>query len=283
MRRNSRRAKAERKQKVKTVLGVIFLATACLCLGVFLKSTWDHWKGRKAYEEIREMATMPEKPGEGNTGDDVSEHSDNRLIVDWDKMYSKNSDYVGWIEMAPNISYPIVKCKDNSFYLNRGFLKENNINGSVFMHCDCNADWSSRNTVLYGHNMIDGSMFGNLKKYDDRAYLTDNQFVCIHVKGGIRIYRIFNVIHTDDMTEPYNVLLVSDDEMDAYIKKMKSMSYIWIEENVPENVDSILTLSTCIGNTGSIKRQVLQCAYVKTEPYGVKHSIVPSRNVETDE
>ena len=253
-----------KKEKIKLVAGCVCIIVACAFLFVFAISTMDHVKGKKEYDKVRDMAVTEDG---GEEEESKKEKEKKMLVVDWDALYAENSNYAGWLEMEPGISYPVVKGTDNSFYLNRGFTKEYNINGSIFMHCDCDAAWTSFNTVLYGHNMIDGAMFGSLKRYGDEAFLRENERICIHVKGGRRVYKVFSCIYTQDMTEPYHVLFLTDEEKAAFIRTIKGMSSLWIEENAPEQDDLILTLSTCVGNLGSSKRQVVQAKYVGFEPY----------------
>lgn len=261
--------KREKAGTIIAVAGIVFFGVAFICSCIFLKSAMDHLQGKKEYDSVRERATQADgqetdSAAEGDTSEDKK---DDRLVINWDAMLAENSDYVGWLEMAPNISYPVVRGTDVKFYLNKGFYKEYNINGSIFMHCDCDPGWTSRNTVLYGHNMIDGSMFGSLQKYGNEDFLSSNGYIFIHVKGGRRIYKIFDCIYAEDTSEPYNVAILTDEEMALFLQDMKRRSHIWTEGNAPVPTDTILTLSTCVGNVGSSRRQLVQAKYVGFEPY----------------
>lgn len=257
-------------EELKITAGCLLVMAACIFLGIFIKSAYDHMKGREEYDTLRDSVSVTEDADEGRT-DTVAEKKEEtkpkNLVVNWDDLLAKNSDYVGWLEMAGNISYPVVKSTNNSFYLSKGFSKEYNVNGSIFMHCDCQADWSSRNTVLYGHNMFDGSMFGGIEKFRNGDYLRANDTIYIHVKGGKRVYKVFDCIFTEDTTEPYNVSTLTDEETGAFIQAMKRMSSVWVEENMPSQEDNILTLSTCVGRVGTTRRQIIQAKYIGTTPY----------------
>ena len=85
--------------------------------------------------------------------------------VDFEELQKMNSDVIGWIEVEaiPEISYPIVRGEDNDYYLHRTFKKANNSAGSIFVDYRNGQYFGDCNTIVYGHNMKNGSMFGKLK------------------------------------------------------------------------------------------------------------------------
>ena len=81
---------------------------------------------------------------------------------------------MGWLRIrALGISYPVVQGEDNDFYLHRTFEKEDNFAGCIFVNCDNSGNFTDQNTIIYGHNMKDGSMFGKLKKFREEQILLD--------------------------------------------------------------------------------------------------------------
>jgi len=79
-------------------------------------------------------------------------------------------DIVGWITVPfTSIDYPIAQTKDNDYYLRRDLNGENARHGTIFMDCRCAPDGSGY-SIIYGHNMKDGSMFGTLKRFGDRDF-----------------------------------------------------------------------------------------------------------------
>ncbi|MFR3321064.1 MAG: sortase domain-bontaining protein [Lachnospiraceae bacterium] len=76
-----------------------------------------------------------------------------------------NSDIVGWLRIrALDISYPVVQGKDNDYYLHRTFEKTDNFAGCLFVNSYNMGDFTDQNTIIYGHNMKNGSMFGKLSR-----------------------------------------------------------------------------------------------------------------------
>ena len=86
--------------------------------------------------------------------------------VDWANLKAINEDIIGWIQIeGTEISYPIVKGIDNSYYLNHTVQKTYNIAGSIFLDYRNERDFSDSKNIIYGHNMKDGSMFHVLRNY----------------------------------------------------------------------------------------------------------------------
>lgn len=238
---------------LKRVLAAIMFAAAAVLLGVAVYYGAKYHKADKEYDSIREHVVKAENNADGD--------EDTRMVVDWDDLISQNSDYVGWIEMATGASYPIVRAKDNDYYLHRGFNREYSINGSIFMSCYCDKNFNSKNTVIYGHNMLNGSMFGTNKKYRDYDYAEENPYFYIHVKGGYYVYEVYTYILTDDVTAPYNTDVYTEEDMAKYLKEVKPLGQYWINSAAPTEKDKIVTLSTCIGQAGGIHRQIIQGKY----------------------
>lgn len=86
------------------------------------------------------------------------------LQIDFANLKKTNPDFRGWLYFpALDISYPVVQGEDNNYYLKHSFEGESVNAGCIFMDCEASADWSDRNTFVFGHNMRDESMFGSFK------------------------------------------------------------------------------------------------------------------------
>lgn len=250
------------KRKIAAIL--LFVA-AGLCAATAIFYVGKYHKGKQEYDEIKkEVISMPENDNDNEKDKDSEE---DRIIVDWKGMLAQNPDYVGWIEMMNGASYPVVQAKDNDYYLHRGFHKEYNINGCIFMSCYSDREWKGKNTIVYGHNMLNGTMFGSHKKYNNEEYARENPYFYIHVEGGYYVYRIYTYLLVEDATYPYIADVLTDDDMAEYIQKTKPMSVYWIEEAAPSPKDRIVTLSACIGQAGGTHRQLIQGKYEKFVRY----------------
>lgn len=100
------------------------------------------------------------------------------IDVDWESLLAVNPDIVGWIfAEGVDISYPVLQGSDNEYYLKHTLEGDYNFAGSIFMDYQNEPDLSDCNTIIYGHNMKNGSMFGSLKKYSNEdAYAVDPYF-----------------------------------------------------------------------------------------------------------
>ena len=143
-----------------------------------------------------------------------------------------------------SINYPILQSTDNDYYLNRNYLREESRAGSIFMDYRNNIDSLSRNTIIYGHRMKDGSMFAQLKKYLDAEFsrshapiLLDTLYegMELEVFAAYRTTTDFYYIETD---------FSSDEEYLEFIRTIQEKSVI--NSDVDMNSDDlIVTLSTC--------------------------------------
>lgn len=161
-------------------------------------------------------------------------------------LYNINNDYMGWININDTpIDYPIMKGNDNEFYLTRDFNKQHLTSGSIFMDYR-NEGFQDRNTVIYGHHMRDGSMFGSLKKYEYADYFEKNKYIHIKTKNNKNlIYEIFAVyVTTANDIESISINFSNDGEFNSYIQDIFSKSIYDINIKI-KNTDKILTLATC--------------------------------------
>jgi len=106
------------------------------------------------------------------------------LKIDFDRLIGINPDAVGWI-LSENtkISYPLVQGRDNAYYLNHLVSNEVNKLGSIFVDYRNNRDFSDEHTLIFGHNMNDGSMFNDLENYKDPNYYKNHKAIYLLTKG----------------------------------------------------------------------------------------------------
>ncbi len=173
--------------------------------------------------------------------------------IDFDTLKKENDDIYGWIKV-PNtqIDYPIVQSysEDDSFYLNHNIEKKYDINGSIYTEKLNSKDFNDPNTVIYGHNMLDGSMFQNLHKFRDKDFFNKNRYFYIYTENHILKYEIFSAYKYDDR-HILNSFDFSDEKVFAeYLSEAQSPKSLEVNtRKATLNTDSrIVTLSTCIGN-----------------------------------
>ena len=175
------------------------------------------------------------------------------ISIDFASLKSINDDVIGWIymEALPQISYPVVQGEDNNTYLHQTYEKNYNFAGTIFIDYENKRDFSDCNTLVYGHNMKNGSMFGMLKKYraDETLYNTSKYFWILTPEKNYR-YEIIAAYTTSVNSETYTLFKGPGSEFLEYEKKMFQNSEIQTDASAEDAdvKDKIVTLSTCTGN-----------------------------------
>ncbi len=171
----------------------------------------------------------------------------NEFSVDFNELKRINPDIIAYILIPnTNISYPIVyKENDNDYYLRRDLNGAYSPPGSIFMDGEAKPDFSDRHTFIYGHNMKDKTMFGDIASFFDQGFFDEHPYVYIFTPT--KNYRL-DVIAVE--RAPVNgvayetVGLDTDSEMQVYINNLKQNANLYREVDVKAS-DSIVTLSTC--------------------------------------
>lgn len=152
-------------------------------------------------------------------------------------------DAAGWVYIpGTDIKYPVVQGKDNSYYTTHDIKRQESTHGSIFLDYRDAGDLSGLHTVLYGHNMKDGSMFGHLTLYESEAYYRDHPDIQLTLRGQDSSWKIFSVFTSNDEAVP--VQFSSQADFAGYLESLPAKS-IYNTGVVPAKNDRLLTLSTC--------------------------------------
>ncbi len=180
---------------------------------------------------------------------DIIEDAEPPVEVDWENLKAINPDIVGWlyIESNSNINYPICHTTDNDYYLHRTFRRDYLYAGSIFEECLNSADFTDPNTIVYGHNMKSGSMFGTLKLLRERSRYDSGPYFWILTPQGNYRYHIYSVMETPFDSEIYNLFEKRGPEFLAWERRLQAASEISNDLPLTEN-DFTVTLSTCTSN-----------------------------------
>lgn len=169
------------------------------------------------------------------------------------ELYAHNSDVFGYIQIEDTkISYPVMQGPDNYYYLKRGTNKKYLSVGSIFAdYRNSRTVTENKNLILYGHNMLNGSMFHDLARFDKELHSDAESFFKSHDEirlttfDGIYIFKIFAFIHTDE-NDPYLITnFFSDAEFLEYCNSEAARSMYDTGIKISAG-DTVLTLSTCV-------------------------------------
>ena len=173
--------------------------------------------------------------------------------VDFDKLAEINPELYAWIRIPDtNIDYPVAQREgnDQGFYLHHDMNQNPRFSGCIYTENFNNKNFEDPNTVMYGHNMKNGSMFQNLHKFRDEEFFEKNEYIYIYTEDAMRVYQIFSVYPYDDR-HIVNSFDWSDPEvLESYLNEClhpRSMEAHVREDAVVDVNTPIITLSTCIG------------------------------------
>ncbi|HCD81500.1 MAG TPA: SrtB family sortase [Ruminococcaceae bacterium] len=163
-----------------------------------------------------------------------------------------NKEIYAWINIPGTvIDYPILRsAADNAYYLNHTAEGKSSAYGAIYTEDYNDTDFADFNTVIYGHNMKNGTMFGSLRKFRNKEFFNSNREINIYMPGRIMKYRIFAAHTTDDR----HILLSYDfknrDVCSQYLESIFSSKGMtsYFDNDIPVTADDrIITLSTCTG------------------------------------
>ena len=258
------------QKKRDSIVSNIILAVAIVAFlfsGYKLYTIFSEYnKGNKEYESIMDEVIVLYTTDE-NEEQELEEET--VFKVDFEKLQSINQEVVGWIRFdnPKKISYPIVRGTDNDKYLTTTVEGKKNGAGSIFMDANNAADFTDRNTFIYGHNMKNGSMFGQLRKYKSVDFYKENPFFYIYTPDGKEVkYQVYSVCIVEDTSESYQKLYADNNDYLAYLKHIKEISRY--DTGVEVSAKSqLISLSTC---TNVTETQRLLVHGVKVEEKAVE-------------
>ena len=175
------------------------------------------------------------------------------MLPELQALYQKNKDLVGWLTIPGVVDLPVL-CRDNSYYLTHDFNKKESRSGALFLDEHHPLKNTTQHLVIHGHNMTDGSMFGLLPHYRDKAYVLEHGIVTFSTLYEKETYAVVAVAVTpEDMTRPDAIPYIgrttfnSDASFSYLMDKVRAGALYNIYLDV-KYTDALLTLSTCLGD-----------------------------------
>ena len=169
----------------------------------------------------------------------------------FEELLKKNTDTVGYLSVNnTKINYPVVQASTNSYYLNRDFNKRKNSMGWIFMDYRNNAKDLDKNTIIYGHNIKQGIMFGTLKYALNSSWYKkeSNQVITFNTPTKNMKWRIFSIYRIPATEDYLKTEFESDEEYKEFLNMLKNRSIYNFNVELNES-SKILTLSTCFSHT----------------------------------
>lgn len=228
------------------VILVCLIAIAALSLYNVIKIIMGYAEENSAYEETRKVA-------ETEKG------------LDWDALKEMNGDVIGWIELeGTKINYPIVQGSDNSRYLNVLFDGQAGNCGTLFADYRHAEPFGETNTIVYGHNMKDGTMFGSLRKFKEEKYLKEHEAFKLSIPEEDYELRVVAVLVIDPEDELYRTTFADEAEVNAWLSRIRSKAMLLTEERLEKDARYVM-LSTCSTPDRTLRDVVIGKLYYRNE------------------
>lgn len=270
-------------KRIWILSGIVLVVAACVCAAGFGVKAYTQKQAEAEYRALAaqnsasadktdspaEEDLSPSQPSEAqeeqtdgeSQADDEEETVDileqlgvpiPEMDIDFAEFQEKtNEDIYAWIYIPGTaIDYPILQHPtDNSYYLEHNLNGSTGYPGCIYTENYNTRDFSDPNTVVYGHNMKNGTMFAGLHKFEDSRFFEEHPYVYVYTEDGLLVYEIFAAHISGDE----HILLTYDFENELVFQYYLEDIYEnrGMNSNVREDVEvsaenHILTLSTCI-------------------------------------
>ncbi|MCX4324686.1 MAG: class B sortase, partial [Lachnospiraceae bacterium] len=244
--------------RVKTACIAVLFLCAALALGsgfLIVRDLGQYAESSGTYDGLAEHVEIPEQAGEpeGPGTEEETGREDLSLVlpvVDFEALRETGPDIIGWLTLPDTaINYPVTQTDDNEYYLHHLHDGTYNKTGCLFADYENQADFSDRNTIIYGHNMRDGSMFAALNEYDGQSYYDGHPQMFLVTPGGGYIVEIFTAFAAEPSesggdTSPWRLSWKDDGAYTTWLAAMAERSVVETNVTVTSS-DKVLTLSTC--------------------------------------
>ena len=247
--------------------GLCLIAGMLLLAGSFwLPELWQNYLLRQ--EQVDFISGYIEEPEENDPEESVSESETedpkgNRPMyrnIDFAGLQQISPEIVGWIYVpGTQIDYPICLGSDNNYYLTHSFRRSQNALGEIFAPAETSDDLGDAHTILYGHNMRSGKMFGELSNYESSEFRDRYPYVYIYTPDQSYTCTVYAAYRTRYDSAVYTIGYETGTEVFRE----------WINDTVehavydcgiaPTGQEQIFTLSTCVDSGSAKDRYVVQC------------------------
>lgn len=237
----------------KKKIDLLWLLCMGLCIGVFAYSAWQllgYWQEVRSSEnfvsDLAQQTVTLKTPEPASSGQTQQEEPAETapIAVDFAALQAQNAEVVAWLYCPDTvINYPVAQSTNNSKYLYTLLDGTSNQNGTLFMDFRSEADFSHANTILYGHNMKSGKMFGTLDLYKSQSYFDEHPLWYLLTPQGDYKLEIAAGWVTQD-NDPLYVIPAGQEEIERLLQDADRKSAF--DSGITLSTeDKLVTLSTC--------------------------------------
>lgn len=251
------------------VLAIVFAGS----VGKMLQQANEYHQAEKLYRQAAELsvqgntisdadlapdASLLEPDSAETDQDPLEENAQFLMQINLENLRKTNQDVLGWIYVPDSaISYPLMKVKNNQEYLRRSWDGTPNQAGCIFLESKNYRDFRDFNSIIFGHYMNNGTMFGSLHRYKEQEYWDSHPFIYIVTDSGVRRYQVFATYEAGVQSDTYRLYFEDDARKQSVLDYYMESSVIK-SDLTPTVEDRILTLSTCTEIANDYSRWVVQ-------------------------
>ena len=250
------------KEKKNKILFRLCLGGGAVFVAILVVIGFLYWQGDATYNEAADLVNAPPAviaDVRSSSSSSLSEEKEAPApeqvaealsAVSLDSLEEESKDVRYWIYVPDTkINYPVMQGSDNTFYLHHDYKGDYLFAGSIFMDYENHYDFSDFNTILYGHHMLDGSMFAGLIHYMNTSFAKSHPYIYLTRDGLTSVFQVFSTQQVGATSYVYRANFASDEEKQKYIDACLADSVI-NTGIVPKTNDHLLTLSTCTNRSG---------------------------------
>ena len=262
----------EKKKKILISLIVIFGVILIAAGGYLVIKYLGLFQTGETYEKVRESYASSGSTAADTTGNETTKAESTSAAaenpIDFKSLRAENSDVYSWIEIPDtNVNYPVLQSsEDDNFYLDHDVYKNYSFPGAIYSQSMNKRDYSDRVTVLYGHNMLDGSMFADLHKFSDKDFFDSHKYFYVYTPTRKLTYEVVSAYEYDDRHIMNSFDFRDDKVLSEWLSAAQNPHSLYSNVRTDVKLDlnsKMLVLSTCL-NSGD-GRFILQGVLIKDE------------------
>ena len=283
------------KKNIRAILIAAFGVFFLLCAARVVMVKLPYWKGRHVYNSTSQQYTEQSgstddetSAGSAEDGTDANSAENNAaaglftekaaagatgpvlapIKVDFKALKNVNNDVVGWIYCeGTQIDYPVLQGETNDTYIRTLYTGEGHPSGSIFVDAGNLPEFQDNNTIIYGHHMADGSMFGTLEDWREQEYFDAHP--CMWLLTPEQDYRIdlFSAYLVDARHDTFTIFRGSGQQFAAYLQRVVSDSAVKADVETDPEAHYVL-LSTCAYTVYDDARTVIHGRLVPVDSAG---------------
>lgn len=242
------------KKKGGTIYRIIMLLAGIMfvvCIGLLAYQLLPYLQESKTSDSVRSSFIVKE------ANEDAEEGAEDEFpVIDWDALLETNPDVIGWILVpGTNINYAI--CADKAdyqdFYLHHDLYGEESVYGVPYLDATCNTDWTSPNSLVFGHHLFSKDMFTAFSDFEDEAYFNKHRTILLMTPEKNMKLNAVMVNVVNGYTEQRTTEFDSKKDFLSYWNEQREASEV-IAKDAPEKPSQVFCFVTCESDSTSDNR-----------------------------